>query len=463
MHSALKTESSLNGLQRSIPASSFGKAIVFALAVVLLGSAAPPYRALLSPALLGSTHHGFLVLSADGRTLYDDASSTPLVAASTQKLLVTVTALHVLGPQFQFASRFIAVPTRDGDPMLWFVGSGDPLLTRQALRAGVRDLVRKGVRSVAGIGVDGTAVTTPELNPTWNPQDDDEGFQAPTSGLSLDQDTVEVHVAAATLGMKARITVHPAGSIVTIHDGVVSSASPGSVDVVPDGPNAYTFSGAIAPNEHRQFWLPLHAMPHDLLSVLHTMLVHAGIRVGSKRSIGSSGWGGEVLWTHRGIPLRAMLRRMLLESNNHIAEQVLVAISRRIGGIGNDRIGLAYELRYLRRLGIPLRGFRLIDGSGLSHRNRITVRALAQLLVRQRHELQPLLPGSGHGTLQDDDFGAADGRLRAKTGHLDGVSALVGYLRTAHHGTVVFAFAVDASENDPDTAFAHVLDAIARW
>ena len=463
MHSAPKTESSLNGLQRSILASSFGKALVVAFAVVLLGSSAPPFRALFSPALVGSTHHGFLVLSADGRTLYDDSSSAPLVAASTQKLLVTVTALHVLGQHFQFASRFISVPTPDGDPMLWFVGSGDPLLTRQELRAGVRELVRQGIRRVAGIGVDGTSVTTPELNPTWNPQDDDEGFQAPTSGLSLDQDTVEVHVAAATLGMKARITVHPAGSIVAIHNGVVSNASPGSVDVFPDGPNAYTFSGTIAPNVRRQFWLPLHAMPQDLLSVLHAMLVQAGIRVGPKRSIGSSGWGGEVLWTHRGSPLRAVLRRMLRESNNHIAEQVLVAISRRVGGVGNDRSGLAYELGYLRHLGIPLRGFRLIDGSGLSHRNRISMRALAYLLVRQRHELQPLLPGSGHGTLRDDDFGAADGRLRAKTGHLDGVSALVGYLRTAHHGMVIFAFAVDASQNDPDTAFAHLLDAIARW
>ncbi len=462
MHFAPKTESLLNGLQPSILANSVGKAFVVVLAALLLGSA-PPYRALFSPALVGSSRHGLVVLSSDGRLLYNDASVTPLVAASTQKLLVTVTALHVLGPQFRFASRFIAMPTPDGAPMLWFVGSGDPLLTRQTLRAGVRELVREGVRQIAGIGVDGTAVTTPELNPTWNPEDDDEGFQAPTSGLSLDQDTVEVHVTAARLGMKARITVHPDGSLVTIRNGVLSSAVPGSVDVVPDGPNRYTLSGTIAPNEHRQFWLPLHGMPHDLLSVLHAMLVQAGIHVGPKRVIGSSGWGGQVLWTHRGLPLRAVLRRMLLESNNHIAEQVLVAISRRIGGIGNDRIGLKYELGYLRHLGIPLRGFRLIDGSGLSHQNRITMRALAFLLVRERYELQGLLPGSGHGTLQDDDFGAADGRLRAKTGHLDGVSALVGYLRTAHHGTVVFAFAVDASQNDPDTAFAHVLDAIARW
>ncbi|MHB8461165.1 MAG: D-alanyl-D-alanine carboxypeptidase/D-alanyl-D-alanine endopeptidase [Vulcanimicrobiaceae bacterium] len=450
-------------MPRSILANSVNKAIVVVLAVLLFGSAAPPYRALFLPALVGSSHHGFIVLSSDGRSLYDDSSATPLVAASTQKLLVTVTALHVLGPQFAFTSRFISVPTANGDPMLWFVGSGDPLLTRQELRAGVRELVRQGIRRVAGIGVDGTSVTTPELNPTWNPQDDDEGFQAPTSGLSLDQDTVEVHVAAATMGMKARITVHPAGSVVTIHNGVVSSASPGSVDVFPDGPNAYTFSGTIASNEHRKFWLPLHAMPHDLLSVLHAMLVHAGIRVGPKRSIGSSGWGGEVLWTHRGIPLRAVLRRMLLESNNHIAEQLLVAVSRRIGGIGNDRIGLRYELAYLHRLGIPLRDFHLIDGSGLSHANRITMVALARLLVLERRELFGLLPGSGHGTLQDDDFGVADGRIRAKTGHLDGVSALVGYLHTIHHGTVIFAFAVDASQNDPDTAFEHALDAIARW
>lgn len=424
----------------------------------------PWIREQLAPSIVGSTHHGFIVLSADGSTLYNDDGATLLVGASTQKLIVTVSALHLLGKHFVFRSDLITDPIASSvAPILWFVGSGDPLLTRQQLRAGVAQLARSGIRSVAGIGIDATAVSAPELNAKWNPNDDGEGFQAPTSGVSLDQDTVEVRILPSVLGEKARVTLHPAGSILRVIDGVRSTQSGTDIEVTKRAPNLYSFDGSIGAQDHARYWLPMHNVPKDVASVLRSMLHSAGISVGARVIIGHAPWTGTVRWEHRSAPLPQILRRMLLESNNHIAEQVLAAISRRVSGVGDDAHGLAYERSYLTRLGIATRGMVLVDGSGLSHSNRISMLALAQLLVRDRVALHHLLSGSGHGTLDDDDFGAASHRIRAKTGHLDGVSALVGYVQSQHHGLLIFAFAADGSSNDSDVAFAHTLDAIARW
>jgi serine-type D-Ala-D-Ala carboxypeptidase/endopeptidase (penicillin-binding protein 4) len=75
-----------------------------------------------------------------------------------------------------------------------------------------------------------------------------------------------------------------------------------------------------------------------------------------------------------------------------------------------------------------------------------------------------LLPAGGRdGTLTHYDFTTALGRVRAKTGHLSDASSLAGYVNTMHHGRVAFAFMINDSPGNPDSAFVRAVDRLAAF
>jgi D-alanyl-D-alanine carboxypeptidase/D-alanyl-D-alanine-endopeptidase (penicillin-binding protein 4) len=110
----------------------------------------------------------------------------------------------------------------------------------------------------------------------------------------------------------------------------------------------------------------------------------------------------------------------------------------------------------------------LVDGSGLAHANRVPAITLARILAHydaspQGNMLYPLLPRGGKdGTLKMYDFTSAQGRVRAKSGHVDGVASLAGYVDTRKHGRVVFAFLINGSPGDPDAAIVSAVDRLAE-
>ncbi len=110
---------------------------------------------------------------------------------------------------------------------------------------------------------------------------------------------------------------------------------------------------------------------------------------------------------------------------------------------------------------IPTAGLHLVDGSGLAHANRVAARTLARILFAA--DLYELLPRGGKdGTLKRYLFDAANGRVRAKSGHVSGAASLAGYVNTARHGRAIFAFMINGSPGDPDTAIVRAVDALAQ-
>ena len=176
-----------------------------------------------------------------------------------------------------------------------------------------------------------------------------------------------------------------------------------------------------------------------------------------------------MLWEHRSAPLRALEAHMLYYSDNHYAEQLLRTLGGETGDVADDAGGLAAERRFLSERGIPNPGLRLNDGSGLSGDDRIAALTLARILSDAQlrggdASLYLLLPQGGEqGTLQDYDFTTALGRVRAKSGHITGVSSLAGYVNTLHHGRVVFAFMVNGSPGDPDAAIVRAVNRLAGF
>ncbi len=421
----------------------------------------------------GADRWSLAVIGADGTLLYDNRASHAVTPASTQKLIVSSAALDTLGPAFRYVTTLsVQAPPRGGaiDGDLFLTGSADPSLRSDDLRSGAKALVQAGLAKIEGaVVVDAAAATLPEMNPLWNSSDANEDFEAPTSGISLDEDTVEFHVTGGAPGTPARVDVVPASSAVRYSGNVVTSGS-GADDVIvaaAEMPNQFIVSGHIPSWTMETFYVPIHGLARYTGSVLTRMLKDDGVTVADATRPGVAPPGAAVLWQHLSPPLHVLMAHMLYHSDNHFAEELLRTVARERGLTPSTAAGIQTEHIFLQSHGIPIPGLHVVDGSGLAHANRVAAITLATILYDAQRRggnaaLYFMLPQGGRqGTLSEYDFTNALGRVRAKTGHLDGVNALAGYVNTLHHGRVIFAFLIDRSPGDPDAAIVRAVNRLA--
>jgi D-alanyl-D-alanine carboxypeptidase/D-alanyl-D-alanine-endopeptidase (penicillin-binding protein 4) len=130
-------------------------------------------------------------------------------------------------------------------------------------------------------------------------------------------------------------------------------------------------------------------------------------------------------------------------SVNFMAEMLMKGLGARFGGRGSTASGAVVVEAYARTLGS---GLHAVDGSGLTRTNRASPAEVGRLLAglrlrRGASSFVDSLPLAGsEGTLADRMEGsAAEGRCRAKTGTISGVSALSGYCFNRSGKTMVFS------------------------
>jgi D-alanyl-D-alanine carboxypeptidase/D-alanyl-D-alanine-endopeptidase (penicillin-binding protein 4) len=429
-------------------------------------------RAVLAASALATS--GIAVVDASGRSLFARRAATPLVPASTFKLLAAATALHTFGPAYRFPTTFEALSApADGIVRgdLYLVGSGDPTLTRDDVQGGVGVLARAGISAITGgVVADASAFSPVEVNAAWDPDDVQYGYAAGTSALSLDQGTVEFHLVPGAYGVPASIDVRPPSPAVHVSgDVVTASTTLLSIERSPAS-NDFRFDGQIATGAEQSFWRPVVNLPRYAAVVTRAMLEARGITVAGPATVGTAPLAPAVLWTHRSAPLHAILREMLVTSNNHFAEQLLRAVGT-LRGVGSERTGAQVERALLARDGVPQAGLRVVDGSGLAPSDRVAPITLATLLARAATddhgaELIAALPRVGiEGTVRWRHLTAALGRARAKSGHITGVNALAGYVMSRHHGRLAFAVLVNdvrADDGPVDDGIDAMLDVLAR-
>jgi D-alanyl-D-alanine carboxypeptidase/D-alanyl-D-alanine-endopeptidase (penicillin-binding protein 4) len=153
------------------------------------------------------------------------------------------------------------------------------------------------------------------------------------------------------------------------------------------------------------------------------------------------------------MPLQYALRRSNINSQNLYAESLLKRIAasatRRPGTF--DEGASVIENAVIQRLGAYQTGFNVADGSGMSRQNKISTKTLAMWLASFGLQdsvgkaLLDSLPTPGHGTLdkrfRDVDLqGAA---VHAKSGYLQGVCSLSGYILHEDHPPLVFSIIVN--------------------
>ncbi len=388
----------------------------------VLGAAARPQGKAVTSAGLSARLSGTLGLPAlgahvaaavaslpAGKVIFARHGSSPFAPASTAKLATAVAALQVLGPGARFSTRVVAAG--GGDPTL---AAGSPPqadyprpATLASLAARTARALRARHRRTVRLGYDTSLYTGPLLAPSWPSSYVSTGNVSPITPLEADQ---------------GRLT---------------ASGAPQDAD---------------DPGNFRPRSLTPAA---DAARAFGSLLASHGIRVrGPIRSVRAPSAGVTIARVDS-PPLAEIVQWMLIESNNVIAEnlarQVAIAVGRPASFSGAAAAVMATD----QRLGVH--GIRLVDGSGLSPADRITPRALVQLVALAAGGggpgLRPVitgLPVAGFsGTLAPGGSvfavtgPAARGVVRAKTGNLTSVAALAGVAYASNGQLLAFAFMAD--------------------
>ncbi|MGE0298069.1 MAG: D-alanyl-D-alanine carboxypeptidase/D-alanyl-D-alanine-endopeptidase [Pseudonocardia sp.] len=344
---------------------------------------------------------GTVLDPATGAVLWNRGAERGTVPGSTAKLLTAAAALLTLDPTERLATRVLP----GGQPgTIVLVGGGDPTLT--ALPAGtdgvypepsrladLADTVKASGTKVDRIVVDASRYSGGGLAEGWSPGDVAGGYVTPIEALMIDGGRID-----------------PA---------------------LQDGPRvqdpALTAGRAFA----------------RLLGVEERNVTAGTAPTGDVRSIASV----------FSAPVAELVEHAIRTSDNVLAEMLAreVALAREgdtsFAGAADEVTGA------LNQAGFDTSGLVLVDGSGLSTRDRVPARLLGAVLAaaavpaqsrRDTLFLRPLLTGlpvaGGDGTLDDRFTGTGRGVVRAKTGTLTGVSSLAGVVTDGDGRLLVFAF-----------------------
>ncbi|MDX6664731.1 MAG: hypothetical protein QOG68_937 [Solirubrobacteraceae bacterium] len=354
---------------------------------------------------LGTTSGAYVRDLDTGRLLYARKADTPRAPASNEKLLTTATALMQMGPAAQFRTvlKATARPVDGvikGDVVL--IGSGDPYLTAGQLRLIANRLVALGVTEITGkVLGDGTYLD--RLRGSYD------------SGYAYDSDI--------------------GGSL-----------------------------GGLVADEGRGANPALYAATR-----LRDALLAADIVVRKGAHSGILGSRGVELANVASVPLSTTILRINVPSDNFAAELLLKDIGAGFGSSGSTAAGATVVQDTLEGIGVKAV---VHDGSGLSRADQVSPHQLVSLLAAMNDDpdaglaFRSSLPVAGRtGTLAKRMRGTkAQGRCFAKTGTLDGVSALTGYCAAANADTIAFSFI----ENNMDANRAkdvedHMVPQIARF
>ncbi len=404
---------------------------------------------MIAEADLGGTV-GFVVADARTGSILENTDGTvPLPPASVAKAVTALYALDRLGPQHRFETRIIAEGViSDGilDGNLILAGGGDPILTTDHLADIAAKLKDTGLREVRGkFQVWGGAL--PYINEIEPGQLDHLGYNPALSGLNLNFN--RVHFEWARSGGDYRVTMDARSElhrpdvrmarmrVVGRNVPVFAYADGGSFD------DWSVARGALANGGSR--WLPVRKPALYAGDVFTTMARAQGIVLGTTELIDDVP-DGDVLVTHGSADLREVLRDMLKYSTNLTAEVAGLSATRAADADVATHVGSAQAMaRWL----AEKHGVRadFADHSGLSDASRISALEMVQVLMSGAGG--PLRPMLKDIPMVDDERNALPDHpatVVAKTGTLNFVSCLAGYVRTA--GGVDLAFAIFAANLD---------------
>lgn len=352
-----------------------------------------------------TTSDAIVIADQNGRIIFGKNAKKARVPASTLKILTALTALHHLGPSYKFKTEFYL----DRDQNLKVKGYGDPFLVSEVWQDISRALAKR-VQNINDLILDDTYfsgnIRIPGRGRSTNPYD------APVGGLCANFNTIF-------------FKRDPGGRIISAETQTpLTPLARKKIESLKSKRGRYTFT-------HGQGEATLYAgelLGHFLKE--NRVKIRGDIRLGSVRP------EDRLIYTyHSRLTLEEALKKMLEFSNNFVANQILIALGARLfGPPGTLNKGVRVITDYVKKE-LHLGDVQIVEGSGISRKNRLSALDMAVILKRfrpYRHLLK------------------RKARIFYKTGSLKGIRTRAGYVDGGAEGVYSFVIFLNRSGTNID-------------
>ena len=401
-----------------------------------------------------------------GDTLFQHEAGTPLMPASTMKMLTSAAAFERFGPRYQFSTDVLYDGTLGSDGTLtgniYLRGDGDPSLSGRYMPGGPEapmnfladQLVSRGVRRVTGevIG-DPSAFDDQKIPEGWLTRYLQAGYAARVSGLSLNENLVWVTI---TPGGGAKL--EPATSAIQLVNNVRTVPGTGaSLSVRRQTNGTILVSGRIGSRSiPRRYEYVVEDPAPFTTGALREALIAKGIQVDGGIRLGKTPSSAVKIASIQSPTLDRIIAAMNRESINHFAELLLRNAARgkdrsKQGTVANSK-SLLREF-FADKVHADSASLQVADGSGLSTLDRVTSRGMVQMLgYAHKADWGPWfhasLPVAGESELMRRRMkgSPAQGNLHAKTGTTNDVVGLGGYVTAADGEVIAFSFIYNGAD-----------------
>ncbi|MDR0805380.1 MAG: serine-type D-Ala-D-Ala carboxypeptidase [Enterobacteriaceae bacterium] len=380
--------------------------------------------------------------------------------ASTQKVVTALAALLQLGDNYRFTTTLeshgsINNAVLNGDLIVRF--SGDPTLTRQQIRTMIQTIKQQNIRKISGNLVIDTAVfASHDKASGWVWNDMTQCFSAPVSAAIIDKNCFPITLQTAKQAGDAATVQVASNYPVQVTSQVRSypQNSPNArfceFDVVAGENQRYTLTGCLTQQEKP---ITLEFAIQDGADyagkIIKSELQQAGIQIGAISYQTEKNTSANVLAQTQSAPLHDLLTMMLKNSDNMIADTVFRTLGSKLYGVSGTWHSGASAVRQIlfKQAGIDIGNTVIADGSGLSRHNLIaadTMMQILQYIAQNDSQLNfiAMLPIAGQdGTLlarKGFKDAGLDGKVSAKTGALQSVYNLAGFMTSASGEKIAF-------------------------
>lgn len=405
---------------------------------------------------------GFIVERMDGSIIFQHNADTPLIPASNMKIITCLAGLLYLGPDFIFKTKIFLEEFKNGEVSnIYIASSGDPTLTDEETFALWRALsinynsenvvnssIFSGIKEVKGdIIIDESLFDDEYYNKEWDPNDAPQPYATQISALTINRNSMILKIESDDKEVKIQ-EIPNISYLHIINEIKIAERDEIGVERHVKSNDVY-LRGTLPPNTIKYVNITINDPALYAGYIFKNILQKAGVIVHGRVRKGITPNQLSPFKTVESKRLSIILQDMMKHSINLYAESIAKLVVAKFFNKGSWK-NWSYVVDYmLNELSIDNNGIVVVDGSGLSHKNRLTPRIIAEMLRKIYNELPSTiknafinsLPISGiDGTLKNRMKGMAEGRIKAKTGTLHDVSALSGYIEIPNSETLIFSF-----------------------
>lgn len=394
-----------------------------------------------------------------GKVIYQKNADRYFTPASTLKIITALAAMSELGNDFVFETQLYLLPeeipeqakneTSEGNLYIRF--SGDPVFSYEDLVSLFTKLKKKTkINSIKDLIIVKSDSNISVISPNWMVGDVQHCYIAPVGEPVINRNISLVSVEPSpNLSEPAVVTskfdIYPIDNKTVTYDCHDSKIGRKLIN------NKLTLTGCIDRNQKSSvICIAAKDIEYFILKMARRALKEVKVELTGESSFGDLPENASIIAKHKSEPLFLILRNAMKTSDNFVFDSLFLKIAsadtsevstwRKAGDILKDSIKKQYE--------IDLSDTIIVGGSGLSRYNLINPAQLSQLLRAAYNKFESfaefisILPIGNHDGTLDKRMSDLKKQVRAKTGSLNGVSSIAGYMTTARGDILSFAIMI---------------------